>query len=66
MAEAEVDFGATNLTLKQLQRFRGIMTGCTSALRGLNNELKAVDKFLDHGEREPGRTCAGCSRYVDG
>ena len=50
LAEADFDYGASTLTLKQLQRFRGIMTGWTAVLRGLNNELKAADKFLQGNE----------------
>ncbi len=46
MAEKEFDYGSKEATLKQLQRFRGIMTGWASVLRGLQNELRAADKFL--------------------
>lgn len=40
------DFGAKTLTLKELQQFRGIMTGWSSVAPGLEGELKAADKFL--------------------
>lgn len=40
------DHGAKSLTLKQLQQFRGIMTGWAAIIGGLANELKAADKFL--------------------
>ena len=46
MSEAEFDFGEQTLTLKQLQRYRGIMTGWASIVQGLANELKAADEFL--------------------
>lgn len=46
VAEREFDYGSKEVTLKQLQRFRGIMTGWASVIRGLQNELRAADKFL--------------------
>ena len=46
LSGAEFDFRATHLTLKQLQQFRGILTGWASVVQGLANELKAADKFL--------------------
>lgn len=46
LTEEGFDYGSKGLTLKQLQRFRGIMTGWASAVRGLATELRAADKFL--------------------
>jgi hypothetical protein len=46
LAEACFDFGCQQITLKQMQQFRGIMTGWASIVQGLANELKAADKFL--------------------
>ena len=46
LAEKEFDYGSKEATVKQLQRFRGIMTGWASVVRGLQNELRAADKFL--------------------
>ena len=46
MSEVGFDYGEKSLTLKQLQQFRGILTGWASIVPGLQNELKAADKFL--------------------
>eukprot|EP00435_Cladocopium_sp_Y103_P036950 s669_g9.t1 len=46
MSHPGFDHGAVELTLKQLQQFRGIMTGWAAVIQGLANELKAADKFL--------------------
>ena len=46
LTEEGFDHGSKNLTLKQLQQFRGIMTGWSAILPSLKNELKAADKFL--------------------
>eukprot|EP00435_Cladocopium_sp_Y103_P045096 s974_g12.t2 len=46
MTDFGFDHGEKSLTLKQLQQFRGIMTGWAAVIRGLANELKAADKFL--------------------
>ena len=46
LAETCFDFGRQSITLKQMQQFRGIMTGWASIVQGLSNELKAADKFL--------------------
>ena len=40
------DYGQTSVTLKELQQFRGIMTGWAAIIPSLNNELGACDKFL--------------------
>ena len=40
------NFGEKTLTLKDLQRFRGIATGWATVVKGLKNELKAADRFL--------------------
>eukprot|EP00435_Cladocopium_sp_Y103_P038135 s583_g10.t1 len=46
LAEGHFDYGERSLTLKELQRFRGIATGWTTIVTGLKNELKAADRFL--------------------
>eukprot|EP00438_Fugacium_kawagutii_P035496 Skav226807 [mRNA] locus=scaffold2056:134273:145141:- [translate_table: standard] len=46
LAEAGFDYGERSLTLKELQRFRGIATGWSVVVNGLKNELKAADRFL--------------------
>lgn len=46
LAEPGFDFGDQTATLKQLQQYRGIVTGWASVVHGLENELKAADKFL--------------------
>eukprot|EP00435_Cladocopium_sp_Y103_P042118 s923_g11.t1 len=40
------DFGRQDITLKEMQQFRGILTGWAAIIPGLTNELKAADKFL--------------------
>ena len=42
----EFSYGERCLTLKDLQRFRGIATGWATIVKGLKNELKAADRFL--------------------
>ena len=44
--EAGFSYGEKTLTLKELQRFRGIATGWATIVAGLKNELKAADVFL--------------------
>ena len=46
VATNEFDYGEKTVTLKQMQQFRGIMTGWSSVVQGLKNELKAADRFL--------------------
>ena len=46
LAEPQFNYGEMWLTLKDLQRFRGIATGWATVVRGLRNELKAADRFL--------------------
>eukprot|EP00435_Cladocopium_sp_Y103_P066065 s1381_g28.t1 len=46
MTGSEFDFGNQTLTLRQLQQFRGILTGWSAVIKGLENELKAADHFL--------------------
>ena len=46
LAEAQFNFGCKTLTLKDLQRFRGVATGWATVVAGLKNELKAADVFL--------------------
>ena len=46
LADPKFDHGRKDLTLKELQQFRGIMTGWSAVVRGLTNELRAGDRFL--------------------
>ena len=46
LAGTDFNYGAKTLTLKDLQRFRGIATGWSTIVSGLKNELKAADVFL--------------------
>ena len=43
---SEFSYGEKALTLKDLQRFRGIATGWSVIVKGLKNELKAAAVFL--------------------
>ena len=44
--QPEFNYGEETLTLKDLQRFRGIANGWATIVPGLKNELKAADVFL--------------------
>ena len=46
LSGVDFDYGNKTLTLKQLQQFRGILTGWAAVIKGLENELKAADHFL--------------------
>eukprot|EP00435_Cladocopium_sp_Y103_P002944 s2186_g1.t1 len=46
LAGAAFDHGRKDITLKEMQQFRGILTGWAAIVPGLGNELKAADKFL--------------------
>ena len=46
LAGSGFNYGEKTLTLKDLQRFRGIATGWAAIVTGLKNELKAADLFL--------------------
>ena len=46
LAGAGFNYGEKTLTLKDLQRFRGVATGWSAIIGGLKNELKAADLFL--------------------
>ena len=46
LQNAEFNYGEKTLTLKELQRFRGIANGWAAIITGLRNELKAADLFL--------------------
>eukprot|EP00435_Cladocopium_sp_Y103_P076123 s50_g77.t1 len=46
VSDVNFDHGMKTLRLKDLQRFRGILTGWASILKGLDTELKAADVFL--------------------
>lgn len=50
LTEPEFEAGCYALKLRQLQQFRGIMTGWAVVVRGLRNELKAADLFLTSGD----------------
>ena len=62
LAEAAFDYGAKDITVWEIQRFRGIATGWTVVVKGLKNELKAADRFLDletdGGARARPRACS--------
>lgn len=46
LAQPTFNYGATHLTLRDLQRFRGVATGWAVVVPGLKNELRAADRFL--------------------
>ena len=46
LSEACFDFGCKDVTLRSVQRFRGVATGWVVVVKGLRNELKAADVFL--------------------
>ena len=46
LAEPQFNFGERSVTLRDLQRLRGIATGWSTIVKGLKNELKAIDRFL--------------------
>ena len=46
LAQGGFDFGCKDLTLRSVQRFRGVATGWVVVVKGLRNELKAADRFL--------------------
>ena len=50
IGDVAFDVGERRVTLRQMQQFRGIMTGWATVVRGLNNELKAADVFLGPGD----------------
>ena len=50
LAHQNFDYGCKDVTLKQMQQFRGIMTGWAVVVPALKNELKAADVFLGKGE----------------
>ena len=50
LTEPEFEAGCYSLRLRQLQQFRGIMTGWAVVVKGLRNELKAADIFLTNGD----------------
>ena len=53
LSEGAFEYGNKDITVRTVQRFRGITTGWTVIVRGLKNELKAADRFLSV-EREGG------------
>ncbi|CAE7778356.1 unnamed protein product [Symbiodinium sp. CCMP2592] len=53
LSDAAFEYGSKDITVRAVQRFRGITTGWTVIVRGLRNELKAADRFLG-AEREGG------------
>ena len=50
LAENQFNFGEKTVTLKEIQRFRGVATGWSVVVKGLKNELKAADRFLGSSE----------------
>ena len=61
LAEPQFNYGERSLTLKDVQRFRGIATGWATVVKGLRNELKAADRFLggvDGGARISPSRCS--------
>ena len=42
--EPAFEYGNKDLTVRAVQRFRGIATGWTEIVKGLKNELKAADR----------------------
>ena len=46
LKEDNFSYGMKTLTLKELQRFRGVATGWAVIIPNLKNELKAADRFL--------------------
>ena len=46
LADQVFDYGSKDITLRALQRLRGVATGWSVIVKGLKNELKAVDRFL--------------------
>ena len=50
VSDVAFDMGERRVTLRQMQQFRGIMTGWATVIKGLNNELKAADVFLGPGD----------------
>ncbi|CAE7377685.1 unnamed protein product, partial [Symbiodinium necroappetens] len=46
LCEPAFEYGSKDITVRAIQRFRGIATGWTVIVRGLKNELKAADRFL--------------------
>ena len=60
LAEPAFNYGEYNITLKELQRFRGIVNGWTTIVIGLKNELKAADRFLGGIEGGAKVSPSGC------
>ena len=46
LADSQFDYGNKDITVRAIQKFRGITTGWTAIVNGLRNELKAADRFL--------------------
>ena len=46
LADPCFDYGCKDITLRAVQRFRGVATGWAVVVKGLRNELKAADVFL--------------------
>ena len=49
LSEVAFEYGNKDITVRSVQRFRGIATGWTVIVKGLRNELKAADRFLGGG-----------------
>ena len=46
LSEACFDYGNKDISVRTIQRFRGIATGWATIVPGLKNELKAADRFI--------------------
>ena len=62
LSEVAFDYGVKDITVREIQRFRGIATGWTVVVKGLKNELKAADRFLgletDGGAKARPKACS--------
>ena len=56
IADSAFDPGQRTVTLKQMQQFRGIMTGWAVVVPSLRNELKIADNFL--GGKDGGKVAS--------
>lgn len=60
LSEPQFNFGERTVTLKDMQRFRGIATGWATVVKGLKNELKAADRFLGGVDGGATASPSGC------
>ncbi|CAE6959396.1 unnamed protein product [Symbiodinium sp. CCMP2592] len=57
LSDGAFEYGCKDLTVRAVQRFRGLATGWTVIVRGLKNELKAADRFLGGGGDGGAKVC---------